>query len=245
MKYLFLHINQKMYMYSFAEKVITFCRDLDFSGQLPAGISIMNPFRENGEVLAVISAFYKKYYSDNKPRRLILGINPGRFGAGVTGIPFTDTLRLKEKCGLSIPGLKTYETSSVFIYEMIDRYGGCEKFYGDYFISSVSPLGFTRTGSKGSEVNFNYYDSKELSEAILDFAVGSINKQIAFGVDQEICFCLGTGKNFRFLLKLNTEHHFFERIEPLEHPRFIMQYKLKQKDLYIENYLNKLKIKRS
>jgi hypothetical protein len=128
---------------------------------------------------------------------------------------------------------------------MIDRYGGCEKFYGDYFISSVSPLGFTRTGSKGSEVNFNYYDSKELSEAILDFAVGSINKQIAFGVDREICFCLGTGKNFRFLLKLNTEHHFFERIEPLEHPRFIMQYKLKQKDLYIENYLNKLKIKRS
>ncbi len=245
MKYLFLYINQKMYMYSFAEKVITFCRDLDFSGQLPAGISIMNPFRENGEVLAVISAFYKKYYSDNMPRRLILGINPGRFGAGVTGIPFTDTLRLKEKCGLSIPGLKTYETSSVFIYEMIDRYGGCEKFYGDYFISSVSPLGFTRTGSKGSEVNFNYYDSKELSEAILDFAVGSINKQIAFGVDREICFCLGTGKNFRFLLKLNTEHHFFERIEPLEHPRFIMQYKLKQKDLYIDIYLNKLKIKRS
>ncbi|MCX5719101.1 MAG: DUF4918 family protein [Nitrospirae bacterium] len=232
-------------MYSFAEKVIAFCRNLDFSGQLPAGISIMNPFRENGEVLTVISAFYRKYYSDNKLRRRILGINPGRFGAGVTGIPFTDTLRLKEKCGLSIPGLKTYETSSVFIYEMIDRYGGCEKFYGDYFISSVSPLGFTRTGSKGSEVNFNYYDSKELSEAILDFAVGSINKQIAFGVDREICFCLGTGKNFRFLLKLNTEHHFFERIEPLEHPRFIMQYKLKQKDLYIENYLNKLKIKRS
>jgi hypothetical protein len=228
-------------MYSFAEKVITFCRDLDFPGQLPAGISIMNPFKENGKVLAVISAFYRKYYSDNKSRRLILGINPGRFGAGVTGIPFTDTLRLREKCRLSIPGLKTYETSSVFIYEMIDKYGGCEKFYSDYFISSVSPLGFTKTGSNGKEVNFNYYDSSELSEAIIDFTIDSINKQLEFGIDREVCFCLGTGKNFRYLSKLNDKHHFFERIEPLEHPRFIMQYKLKLKEFYIGSYIEKLK----
>jgi hypothetical protein len=228
-------------MYSFAEKVITFCRDLDFPGQLPAGISIMNPFKENGKVLAVISTFYRKYYSDNKSRRLILGINPGRFGAGVTGIPFTDTLRLREKCRLSIPGLKTYETSSVFIYEMIDKYGGCEKFYGDFFISSVSPLGFTKTGSNGKEVNFNYYDNRELSEAILDFTIDSINKQLEFGIDREVCFCLGTGKNFRYLSKLNDKHHFFERIEPLEHPRFIMQYKLKLKEFYIGSYIEKLK----
>jgi hypothetical protein len=229
-------------MCSFAEKVITFCCHLDFSGQLPAGISIMNPFRENGEVIAVISAFYKKYYSDNKPRRLILGINPGRFGAGVTGIPFTDTVRLKEKCGLSISGIKTHETSSVFIYEMIDRYGGCEKFYGDYFISAISPLGFTKTGPNGKDVNFNYYDSRELSETILDFVVDSLKKQLAFGIEQEVCFCLGTGKNFRFLSKLNDEHHFFERIKPLEHPRYIMQYKLMQKEFYIGNYIEKLRI---
>lgn len=229
-------------MSSFAEKVIAFFSDLEFSGQLPAGISIMNPFNKNVEVVAVISAFYRKYYSDDNPRRLILGINPGRFGAGVTGIPFTDTVRLKEKYGLSIPGLKTHETSSVFIYEMIERYGGCEKFYGDYFISSVSPLGFTKTGSKGKEVNFNYYDSKELSSAILDFAVDSIKRQLAFGIEREVCFCLGTGKNFRFLWELNAGHHFFERIEPLEHPRFIMQYKSKQKSFYIGHYIDKLKI---
>ncbi len=97
----------------------------------------MNPFRENGEVLAVISDFYKKYYSDNRSRRLILGINPGRFGAGVTGIPFTDTLRLKEKCGLSVAGLKTYETSSVFVYEMINKYVGCEKICTNFFYQSL------------------------------------------------------------------------------------------------------------
>jgi hypothetical protein len=227
-------------MTSFAEKVIVFYSGLEYSGKLPAGISIMNPFRENPKVLSVISAFYRKYYSDNRPRRIILGINPGRFGAGATGISFTDTVRLKEKCGLSIPGIKTYETSSVFIYEMIGRYGGPGKFYGDYFISSVSPLGFTKTGLSGKEINYNYYDSKELSGAILDFAVESIHKQLSFGIDRKKCFCLGTGKNFRFLSQLNSEFHFFERIEPLEHPRFIMQYKSKQKNFYIESYIEKL-----
>jgi len=242
MKSLFLHINPMSNMYSFAEKVISFCHNLEFSGRLPDGISIMNPFRDNGEVISVIAAFYRKYYSDTRPRRLILGINPGRFGAGVTGIPFTDTVRLKEKCGLSIPGLKTHETSSVFIYEMIDRYGGTEKFYGDYFISSVSPLGFTKKGLNGKEVNFNYYDNKELSDAILDFAIDSIIKQLAFGIEREVCFCLGTGKNFRFLLKLNAEQKFFKRIVPLEHPRFIMQYRLRQKEFYINNYIEKFSI---
>lgn len=228
-------------METFAEKIISFCKELDFKPSLPEGISIMNPFCENLETISAVSAFYRKYYSDNRSRRIILGINPGRFGAGVTGIPFTDTLRLKEKCGLSIQGIKTHETSSVFIYDMIDRYGGPEKFYGDYFISSVSPLGFTKTATSGKEVNFNYYDSRELSEAIVDFAVESINKQLSFGIDRELCFCLGTGKNFRFLSKLNSEYHFFNKIEPLEHPRYIMQYHSKQKNFYIDVYIEKLR----
>jgi len=201
----------------------------------------MNPFWENPEVISVVSAFYRKYYSDNRPRRIILGINPGRFGAGSTGIPFTDTVRLKEKCGLSIPGIKTHETSSVFIYEMIDMYGGPDKFYGDYYISSVSPLGFTKTALSGEEVNYNYYDNRELMEAILEFAVESINKQLSFGIDSETGFCLGTGKNFKFLSRLNSEYHFFKKIEPLEHPRFIMQYRSKQKYFYIDSYIEKLR----
>ena len=125
---------------SFAEKIISFYQELDFGGSLPAGIKIMNPFRNNPEILPVISKFYCKFYNDNKIRHLILGINPGRFGAGVTGIPFTDTIRLKEKCSIDLPGVKSFETSSVFVYEMIDRYCGPEKFYGDFYISSVSPL---------------------------------------------------------------------------------------------------------
>src|SRR5665811_2176339 len=104
-------------------------------------------------IIPVISRFYNKFYSDYFPRYLILGINPGRFGAGVTGIPFTDSKRLSEKCGLSIPRLKTFEPSSVFVYEMIDAYGGVEQFYNKFFISAVCPLGFTLINNKGKSIN--------------------------------------------------------------------------------------------
>jgi len=227
-------------MDTFAERIISFCRDLDFDESLPDGISVMNPFRNNSGVLEAVSQFYRKFYNDNTERHMILGINPGRFGAGVTGIPFTDTIRLKEKCGLSIQGLKTYETSSVFIYEMIDNYGGPVKFYNDFYISSVSPLGFTSAGENEKEINLNYYDSKKLIDAIHEFIIESLKKQLEFGIYRDTCFCLGSGKNFRFLSKLNSEHHFFGRIEPLEHPRFIMQYKSKEKQRYIKIYLEKL-----
>lgn len=229
-------------MVSFAEKVISFYSELTFYGKLPEGIHIMNPVRENNLILPLISEFYRKYYSDFRPRHIILGINPGRFGAGVTGLPFTDTIRLKEKCGLSLPGINTFETSSVFVYEMIERYGGNEKFYGDYFISSVSPLGFTYLQPGGRKVNFNYYDSRELTESIRDFAVNSIRRQLEFGIARDVCFCLGTGKNYSFLSKLNDGYGFFKRIEPLEHPRFIMQYRSKQKEYYIRHYLEKLNL---
>lgn len=225
----------------FAEKVLSFCLSLNFKGTLPPGISIMNPFRAGGEVMDAVSAFYRKYYSDSNPRKLILGINPGRFGGGVTGIPFTDTVRLKEKCGLEISGFSTYETSSVFIYDMIERYGGPAKFYSDYYISSVIPLGFTKTGNKGNEVNFNYYDSRELSDSVKEFAVESIFKQIEFGINRDVCFCLGTGKNYSFLSKLNNRYKFFDRIVPLEHPRFIMQYRSKQKEVFLDLYIDNLK----
>ena len=227
-------------MDNFAGKIISFYKEIDFSGKLPEGISIMNPFRNSQQTMETVSLFYSKYYSDNRKRHLILGINPGRFGAGTTGIPFTDTIRLEQKCGIALPGIKTHETSSVFIYEMIDYYGGPEKFYGDFYISSVSPLGFTAAGKGKGNVNYNYYDSKELIAAIIDFILASLNKQLEFGICRDTCFCLGTGKNFKFIIELNSMYHFFEKIEPLEHPRYIMQYRLKKKDFYIRYYTDKL-----
>ena len=221
----------------FADKIIEFLTGLEYSGQLPRGIRIMNPYRENPEIVPVISQFYHKFYNDANPRHIILGINPGRFGAGVTGIPFTDSKRLTEKCGLSIPGMNTFETSSVYIYEMIDAFGGVTEFYNKFFISAVCPLGFTAVSDKGKSINYNYYDSRKLTESVMDFIRISLTRQLDFGIERDSCFCLGMGKNYKFLVKLNDELRLFGKIVPLEHPRFIMQYKSKQKQFFINKYL--------
>jgi hypothetical protein len=40
-------------MDTFADKIISFCLSLDFDGRLPDGIPVMNPFRNNPEVMSV------------------------------------------------------------------------------------------------------------------------------------------------------------------------------------------------
>ena len=224
---------------TFADKVIHFNDQLQYTGSaLPQGVRIMNPFRESEQTTRISETFYRKYYSDNAPRHLILGINPGRFGGGLTGIPFTDPKRLKSECGIDYQGKAAHEPSSVFVYEMINAYGGVEAFYKHFYINSLSPLGFTLVDNKGKEKNYNYYDSRELALAVTDFIVNNIRIQISLGVVTDVCFCLGTGKNENYLRKLNDEHQFFKKIIALEHPRFIMQYKSANKQFYIDKYVS-------
>ena len=223
-------------MTTFGDRIIEFNKTLYIEGRLPDGIRVMNPFRDN-YILQLSSSFYKKYYDDNNPRHLILGINPGRFGGGFTGIPFTDTKRLTDECGLKYSGRQTHEPSSVFVYEVIKEYGGPVRFYNDFYITSVCPLGFTHTGPTGKEINYNYYDSIELTNAVLDFIVVSIRNQIEFGIAVDVCFCFGTGKNEKFLRALNERHGFFKKIIALEHPRYLMQYKSRSRQDYIGKYL--------
>jgi hypothetical protein len=225
-------------MKTFADHIIDFNHALDFTGQLPQGIHLLNPFKGNSDILSVSSAFYTKYYADSHPRHMILGINPGRFGGGVTGIPFTDSKRLTNECGLPYHGSVTHEPSSVFVYEVIEACGGITKFYSDFYINSVCPLGFTFSDAKGNEKNYNYYDSRELTDTMYPFIVESIWKQIAFGIKTDICFCFGNGKNEKFLRAINDEKGFFERIIALEHPRFVMQYKARSKQFYIDKYVD-------
>ncbi len=224
-------------METFADRVIAFNKNLHLDARLPKGIRVMNPFAENPEARSISSAFYRKFYNDNRKRHIILGINPGRFGAGVTGVPFTDTKRLAEKCGLSIDGIHTHEPSSVFVYEMIEAYGGVVAFYKDFYINSPCPLGFVITNKNGKEVNFNYYDNKSLQEAVEPFMARSVRAHIAKGIYTDVAFVMGSGKNYKYLTQLNQKEGFFERLIPLEHPRYIMQYRSKHKDQYVDKYL--------
>ena len=220
-------------MKTLADKILDFLFHLDFYVDLPGGIEVMYPFA--GETTAsVVKQFYHKYYSDNKTRYCIIGINPGRFGGGVTGIPFTDPIRLEKEIGIVTDWPKKQELSSVFVYDMINAFGGPNAFYSKLYFTSISPLGFTKAGK-----NLNYYDDKQLAERIVPFAVECFRQQLSWGLNSKLAFCLGEGTNYKFLSKLNNTYKLFEKIIPLPHPRFIMQYKLKKKDEYIKTYLEK------
>ena len=149
---------------TFSKKIISFLKKLDLQVLLPDGIAVMNPYT-NPELMKIVTTFYNKYYNDFNERYLILGINPGRFGAGVTGIPFTDTKRLSEICGITFNSKITHEPSSVFIYHVIKEFGGAEKFYSRFYIGAVCPLGFVKL-NEGKPINYNYYEQKDIREAV-------------------------------------------------------------------------------
>lgn len=227
-------INNSRQMLS--DKILSFYKELEIHNPLPKGILVMNPYRDQ-YTMDLCMKFYKKYYHDNSPRTLLLGINPGRFGSGKTGISFTDPVKLENECGIQNNLTKKTELSADFIYRMIITYGGPVAFYNKYFISSISPLGFTKNGK-----NMNYYDDKHLEKSITSFAVESINKLLSIGMETQRCFCIGEGKNFKFLTQLNEKHRWFTKIIPLAHPRYIMQYQRKQLNKHIRMYLEKLNL---
>lgn len=223
-------------MKSFGEKVVTFNKNLHFDGELPAGFDVLNPFFDNPETLDVMTSFYHKFYNDHQSRKFIIGINPSRHGAGVTGVPFTDTKRLESACGIEMKSAHTHEISSVYLYDVIEQYGGVQRFYADFYINSPFPLAIIRKQKNGNWLNANYYDDKSLFEAVKKFMVESIRSHISLGLDTSEVFVLGK-KNAVFIEKLNSENHFFDKLTVLEHPRYIQQYKSKEKQLYIDKYI--------
>lgn len=221
---------------TFADRVIAFNRQLHYSGKLPKGFQVMNPYLDNPETMEVMQQFYRKYYNDSVKRRFIVGINPSRHGAGVTGVPFTDTKRLDSVCGIRMKSAYTHEISSVFIYDLIADYGGAHQFYNQFYINSPFPLAIIRQTKDGKSLNANYYDDPELFDCVKDFMIASLKNHISMGLDASEVFILGK-KNADFIQKLNNETKLFDKLTVLEHPRFIQQYKSKEKQLYIDKYI--------
>lgn len=220
---------------TFADHIIKFNENLSYTGNVPEGFDVLNPYLENPETLMVMQKFYHKYYNDSYRRKFIIGINPSRHGAGVTGVPFTDTKRLENVCGIRMESAHTHEISSVFMYDMIEGYGGADLFYKDVYINSPFPLAIVRK-TKNGWLNANYYDDKKLFEAVKDFMIESLKKHISLNLDTSEVFILGK-KNADFMSKLNKETKLFDKMTVLEHPRYIQQYKSKEKQLYIDKYI--------
>ncbi|MEK7401197.1 MAG: uracil-DNA glycosylase family protein [Gemmatimonadota bacterium] len=202
--------------------------------RVPAGIRVMNPYKD-ARAKKYTAAFLDKFFDDNRPRTLIFGINPGRFGAGITGITFTDPVALSDFCGIANHLPRRRELSSVFIYDVIGAMGGPRAFYGRFLLTAICPLGFTR-----EDVNLNYYDVPSLKRAVTPFIVASIERHIALGGRRDRAIVLGNGQNAKYLRAINDEHRFFDTIDALEHPRFILQYRRKRVAEYVRKYVQAL-----
>ena len=173
---------------TFADKLLAFHKDLKPYKKLPKGVEVLFPY-DNAETWAVMTAFFKKYFDDEQQRTVIFGINPGRFGAGITGTPFTDPKKLEEICGIPNNFKKRFELSADFVYEYINGFGGPDHFYQYFYITSLCPLGFIKNGK-----NYNYYDAKPLEKAVEKYIIHNIKAHLEFGCNPKVALCMGKGK---------------------------------------------------
>ena len=218
-------------MMTFSEQILDFYFTLPKDLRFLNGVETIYPF-ENEETKRVMQIFFNKYYDDTRPRTYLVGINPGRLGSGITGIGFADAYHLEKVCDIPNSFDKRIEISAAFMFEVIEAYGGVEKFYKDFFFTTVMPLGLLK-----NDKNYNYYDDLETQTALEPFIEETLLKQMSFPQAKPNIICVGQGKNLKYLKAFNDKHHCFNSIEVVPHPRWVMQYRRKEKQKYIDTYL--------
>ena len=222
-------------MVNFGTKVLEFYKGLEFSDKdIPDGIEVMIPMKDL-QIQKINALFYSKYYNDTKKRIFLIGINPGRFGGGVTGLPFTDPIHLEKILKINNPLPKRHELSSKFIYDVVKAMGGPEIFFGKCYLTAVSPLGFVL-----NDKNINYYDNRELADKCENQFVYWLQQQISFGANIGTAFSLGRGKNYEFLRDLNSKYNLFNQILALPNPRWVMQYRYQKRNHFVDLYIEQL-----
>ena len=198
---------------------------------VPSGYQILNPFEgtEQQKIKVRADLFYQHFYHDKNLRKIIIGSSPARRGSALTGIPFEDSDRIAK-----ITGMKTEN------YHIQKGSGNIKKFYSTFYMTFVCPVGIEKRSDKGRLMNVNYYENRKLLLSLQTTIIESLKMQLDFGIDNSICYCIGSGENYKYLTRLNSEFRFFERIIPLEHPRFIMQYNSNEIEFYLKKYLDAL-----
>ena len=125
-------------MSNISTRAIKFYSELKSPRGVGKEIGMINPYREP-EILEVTKKFYKKFYADKSKRCYVFGINPGRIGSGCTGVPFTDACALEKVCKIECPFHNRKEMTSEFVYRVIKKYGGADKFYEKFYLTATSP----------------------------------------------------------------------------------------------------------
>lgn len=109
-------------------------------------ITILDGFYNN---IKLVQRYYQTFYPTQEKRVVLCGINPGRNGAGKTGIPFIDFKGASHL--LSDIGKNDSEQSAQFILSIINKIES-NIFYKNVYMTNISWFGFIKGGR-----NLNYY----------------------------------------------------------------------------------------
>ncbi len=222
-------------MSTFADRLLAFLTEFPAPGALPNQVEARSPYLDPA-VRPLLAAFAERYYASEPPRVAVLGINPGRLGNGRTGVAFTDPVALTQHCGIAhnLP-LKQPELSSQFIYQVINALGGPTAFYRHFYLGSIYPLVLLREGK-----NYNYYDAPAVTKALWPAMRQSLTGLVQeVSVRSDVAVCLGQ-RNAVFFARLNDELGLFDRIEVLDHPRYLMQYHRRDLPANVAHYVETL-----
>ena len=109
-------------------------------------IKILDGFTNQVEL---VRHYFQKMYANDRKRIVFCGINPGKNGAGKTGIPFIDFKGASQL----LPGINenNSERSAQFILSIIEEIG-IENYHDLVYMTNLSWYGFTKDGR-----NLNYY----------------------------------------------------------------------------------------
>ncbi|HZL11862.1 MAG TPA: uracil-DNA glycosylase family protein [Prolixibacteraceae bacterium] len=189
-------------------------------------VGILSEFLDNKNN---IIEFHKKYVQPNSPKIVMCGINPGRRGAGITGIPFIDTNSLSKMLP-DISNPKT-EKSAKFFFSIIEEFG-INGFYRNVHVTNMSWFGFYEL-DKGTNINYNSLPT-EIQNDLIDKFV----EEMDF-INPNVIIPIGDIVNWELLYNLKVKNRLNAEIGPrLYHPA----YRLVDRKTYIETltkYLTK------
>lgn len=220
---------------TFAEFVERFLTTISIPDRLPRSIEVLQPYSDT-EVRRILHEMCLRYYASASTRTGVWGINPGRFGAGLTGLAFTDPWAVQHELGITTSLSGRREMSAEFVSMVIAAYGGPDSFYSDVYMSALSPLGFIREG-----VNINFYDDAALEKMMRPHIIGWMNDVFAHAVRRDVTILLGSGKLRTFMERSVKEAIGVSEVIYLDHPRYIMQYRRREIEQYIQLYVDTIR----
>ena len=184
-------------------------------------IGVLADFLDHREVA---DAFWSTYYPKDLPREVICGLNPGRLGAGLTGVPFTDFFSLSKW----LPGIKRNdsEASAQFFFQVVQAVG-VEAFFKRFYVTNVSAVGFLKAGK-----NLNYHD---LPQAALEVVECNFHEEMRTVAPTRV---IALGRHAYASVKKNVPTDV--EVSYLAHPSWIMTYRRRETDAWVQRYIDTL-----